>query len=164
MSDTGTLTYGLRHAPETIQAVAAAIEAGNDYATIAKNLGISERSIDRIVAENSDLALLRAHARHTEARQRVAEGLALIDAPLPSDPKLASAEATRAKNRADFRKWLAGCLDRETYGEKVSVDGKLALAIIAAFPDLTPKPLASVAVDPALPPAPKVGETQYDAP
>lgn len=129
--------YGLRHDPATIQAVAAAIEAGDDYAKIASALGISERSIDRIVAENADLASLRAYARQTEARQRAAEGLAIIDAPLPSDPKMASAEATRAKNRADFRKWLSACLDRATYGDAVTVDANVKAQVLVAFVDAT---------------------------
>lgn len=126
----------------------------------------SRRTIKRWEEEQPELARSFARARKArgDAAAEEAERYLIECDPEKGDPKTASARVSLAQYRSAYYRWLAGCLDRETYGEKVSVDGKLALAIIAAFPDLTPKPLASVAVDPALPPAPKVGETQYDAP
>lgn len=114
-----TSRYGIRHDPAVIQAVAEHIERGLTYAQIAAIPGMpSVRSVATIVSEREDLARLRARARVCEAEDRVAEALAIADAPLPTDPKMASAEAQRARNRVDFRKWLAAHLDRETWDDR----------------------------------------------
>ena len=136
--------YGIRHDPAIIRRVAELIEAGHDYATIASMPGMpSVRSVERMVSESSDLAALRACARRVDAERYVAEGLAIVDEPLPDDPKLASASVTRAKNRADFRAWMAKCMDRLAWGDAVQMDARVQLAVIelgAILPTLTKQP------------------------
>lgn len=51
------------------------------------------------------------------ARDKVRE---CVEAPLDTrfDGKLASAGVQRETQRANYYRWLAGCLDRDTYGER----------------------------------------------
>lgn len=78
-------------------------------------------------AEHPEFATVLAHARTAKAEVLATEGCELVDEPLDLslDGKIASAGVTRANNRANYRKWLAGCLDRETYGERPAVEVKI---------------------------------------
>lgn len=76
-----------------------------------------------------------ARARMARAERTAEDGLSIIDEPLSVDGegRTNSADATRNNNRANYRRWLAGCLDRATYGDALKVDGKLEVAALVAF-------------------------------
>jgi len=125
---------GVRHNPEVIQAVADAIEAGFTGDETAKIVGVSPITVDRIVSESPDVLVpLRASARRVKAEAWAVEGLAIVDEPLPDNPQLASAAVSRAKNRADFRLRMAGCWDRDTYGERAPQVNVQVNTVVAAF-------------------------------
>ncbi len=54
----------------------------------------------------------------------VAEGLTIVD----TDP-----DAKRAKNRSDYRIWLAGKLNRSQYGDKIDVQHNVSVDISPAL-------------------------------
>ncbi len=54
----------------------------------------------------------------------VAEGLTIVD----TDP-----DAKRAKNRSDYRMWLAGKLHRSQYGDKIDVQHNITVDISPAL-------------------------------
>lgn len=126
---------GTRHDPAVIQAVADAIEAGHTGDETAKIVGVSPITVDRIVSESPDLLVpLRASAKRVKAEAWALEGLAIIDEPLPDNPQLASAAVSRAKNRADFRLRMAGCWDRDTYGDRPPVVAvQVNSTVVSAF-------------------------------
>ena len=139
-----TMAYASRHAESVIRAVAERIESGLTDAQIAALPGMpSERGIHRIVTENPELASLRACAREVRADGYAEQALAIIDEPLSGNEKLASAEVTRAKNRADMRRWLAGCYWRDLYGDRSQVDVRATVATLVAFVDATPRTAAA---------------------
>lgn len=129
------LGYGLRHDPTVIHAVAEHMESGLLDSQIAAIPGMpSTRSIERLVSETPDLAAIRACARRVFATDWAIEALAIVDAPLPEDPRFASAEATRAKSRADARFKMAGYWDRDTYGERPPVVAvQVNSTVVSAF-------------------------------
>lgn len=71
-------------------------------------------------SRNPALQRLVAQAQNIAADALVDEGLQIVD----TDP-----DPQRAKNRADFRRWLAGKMRPETYGERldVSVTGSISV-------------------------------------
>jgi hypothetical protein len=58
-----------------------------------------------------------ARARASRADRLVDEGLGIVD----SCDGDSSSQVGKAREQAGYRRWLAGCLDRETYGERPAV-------------------------------------------
>jgi hypothetical protein len=110
--------YGRRNDPALIAAVAAHVEEGLTREEISALPGMpSPRTIETVIHEHPEIASMRARGREIEADRLVREGLEIVDAEI-EDPDTASAEVSRARNRFEARKWLAGCFSRDTYGER----------------------------------------------
>lgn len=77
-----------------------------------------------------------AHAREAKAESLTDDGLRLIDG-CDGD---SSSQVTKAREQAAYRRWLAACLDRATYGDALKVDADVKVAALVAF-----APLGSVA-------------------
>jgi hypothetical protein len=126
--------YGIRHEPAAIEAVATHLANGLSPAEIAAIEGMpGETSIGTMCEEHPHLASLRARERRSRAALMAREALSIIDEPIPLEAKNPSAEVSRAKNRADYRKWLAGCWDRDTYGDAPAVQVSVASNVVVAF-------------------------------
>lgn len=61
-----------------------------------------------------------AQARARGASAIVAEAKRILDTADTRDSGTANACVAKAKSQAEFRRWLASCHDRATYGEKTS--------------------------------------------
>lgn len=77
------------------------------------------------------------------------------------DPRTVSARVTLAGTTSNYYRWLAGCLDRETYGDRTQVDAKVAVAVVAfmsaaAAPEET---VVDVDVEEKPPPQPSAFES-----
>lgn len=82
--------------------------------------------------ERAEWAKALAHARASRADRLADEGLSIVDSVDPDSP-FGSARVSRSREQANYRRWLAGCLDRETYGERpptvaVQVNSQVAVA------------------------------------
>ena len=89
----------------------------------------AKENLDRIKTSHPEIAAMRARGREIEADRLVREGLEIVDAEI-EDSDTASAEVSRARNRFEARKWLAGCWSRDTYGERPPV---VAVQVTAQF-------------------------------
>ena len=103
-----------------------------------------------------DFATALAHAREAKAEVMTEDGLALLDAvDCDVGHGIGSARVSKASQQANYRLALARCLDPATYGDKVRVDGALAVAAVIAFVDaagVAPRASASHAVTTDKPP------------
>ena len=85
-----------------------------------------------------------AQARMALADSKVAQGEQAVDAELDLrlDGKIASAGVQRATSISNYKRWLAGCLDRETYGDatQVNVSGSLGIELSAILPPRPQQP------------------------
>lgn len=86
-----------------------------------------------------------ARVRVQGASRLAQEAVALVDAVEP-DSEYGGHRVAKAREQAGLRRWLAGCLDRDTYGERAQVDLKGTVAILTAFVGSTVKP-SNPAVD-----------------
>lgn len=142
-----------RHDPATLARIDTLLNEGKTGKEIADDLGCSRSTVELAITENpSTLGHSRTRARAILADRLVEEGQTILDAPLPAEN--AGPEATRAKNRADFRWKRAAAEDRPKYGEpakqEVSVNvTTLTFDLAALLP--TPAPLAAPLTIPALP-------------
>lgn len=73
-----------------------------------------------------------ARARAVRAERLADEGLGLIDA-CDGD---SSSQVTKAREQGAYRRWLAGCLDRATYGDAVQVAATVDVRAVVAFAGL----------------------------
>lgn len=112
------------------------VAAGKSSAQIATALGLSASTIREWTSGGCGEQWLDglARARKAAALHRVEEAAALIDAVDP-EGKSGNARVSKAREQVNFRKWLAGCLDRETFGERQQLDVKGSLEV-GAFSDL----------------------------
>lgn len=76
------------------------------------------------MADRPDWAAARAHARKIYAEKLAMESLQLVDEEpeRKANGTIDNASVRRAEARARQRQWLAGKLDRQTYGDQVQVD------------------------------------------
>jgi hypothetical protein len=85
-------------------------------------------------AGREDFRATLVRAREDRAAGLVAEALSIIDAPLTADAKVASAEVQRANSRANYRKWMAGMLDRDGWGERpAQLQVNVQSSVVVAF-------------------------------
>lgn len=83
---------------------------------------------------HAEWATALAGARWARAERLSEEGLTKVD-DCDGD---SSSQVTKAREQAAYRRWLAGCLDRDTYGDKQQLDVKAQVAIVACFVDSRP--------------------------
>ena len=101
-----------------------------------------------------------ARARRSRADRLADEGMALVDEPLDlsMDGKVASAGVSRQNNRANYRRWLAGALDPDTYADKganVTVNVGTKIELGAILPDRPTQPDRELVVDAKVEPKPE---------
>lgn len=77
-----------------------------------------------------------ARARASRAERLADEGLDIVDG-CDGD---SSSQVGKAREQSNYRRWLAGCLDRATYGEAVKIDATVACATVLILADMAPKP------------------------
>ena len=105
-------------------------------------------------------AVALARARRSRADRLADEGMALVDEPLDlsMDGKVASAGVSRQNNRANYRRWLAGALDPDTYADKganVTVNVGTKIELGAILPDRPTQPDRELVVDAKVEPKPE---------
>lgn len=130
------------------------VASGETLTKIAPDLGCSRSFLNRMLTRKSQPKLHEAYlaARKEAGAALVEQAMDALDA-APMDRDALNA----AKERANYRKWLAGCYDRETFGPPVQGPalvinaGQLHLAALQAAKPLPHLP--SGPSRPALPPA-----------
>lgn len=140
----GILGRPSTYTPELGERIAALYADGVDFHEMsARDSDLPERqAIRKWRRDFPDFASMLTRARADRADVMAAETLALADEPLDLrlDGKLASAGVQRQNARVGTRRWLAGCLDRATYGDApptvaVQVNANVELgAILPARP------------------------------
>lgn len=80
-----------------------------------------------------------ARARVAKAETLVEDAGELLDAVDP-DSGNGSARVSKAREQAAYRRWMASCLDRDTYGERSRVEVDARVQVVAAFVDLQAPP------------------------
>ena len=105
---------------------------------------------------HQDFATALAHAREAKAEVMTEDGLALLDAvDCDVGHGIGSARVSKASQQANYRLALARCLDPGTFGDKMRVDGALAVGVLVAFADsatVAPRTVAAHAVSVSKPP------------
>jgi hypothetical protein len=81
-----------------------------------------------------------AHARKQCAGHLAESTVGIVDA-VETDSDYGAARVSKAREQVGVRRWLAGCLDRDTYGDKQQVDVRATMAHVVAFADLERKPV-----------------------
>jgi hypothetical protein len=91
------------------------VATGETMAAIAQVLGCSTTLLREILTQTDERRALFDNARRESASAHAERGLEIIDEPLPL---LASnADVQHRKERANYRRWLASKLDKETFGD-----------------------------------------------
>lgn len=85
--------------------------------------------------ERPEWSIALAHARTARAERTADEGLALIDG-CDGD---SSSQVGKAREQGAYRRWLAGCLDPTTYGDKAGVQVNV-LTVVNLASILPPRP------------------------
>ena len=94
------------------------VAAGEHIRAIMADYGLSRTMFYQWVHADPEREKAYAVARTLKAEAMVEEAQDILDDPTPI---LTSAEAKMRADRASFRKWLAGKLDRDTFGEVPAV-------------------------------------------
>jgi hypothetical protein len=97
------------------QAAYERVAEGETLASIAKSLGCSRDLVHDILTQTDDRRALYENARRESASAHAEKGLEIIDAPLHA--QASNADVQLRKERANYRKWLASKLDRDTFGD-----------------------------------------------
>jgi hypothetical protein len=80
--------------------------------------------------EYPDFATALTRARASKAEVLVSEGREVLRGVDP-DSKFGSARVAKANSLANYLKWEAGCLDRDTYGDRPTVEVKIGSVAVA---------------------------------
>ena len=126
----------LPHPPEALQAVLERLQDGLGLEDIAALPGYPDRrTLYLWKRENHDVAQAVTHAREIQAAQVVAQAQGLVDADLDLrlDGRVASAGVQRTAQQVGFRRWLAGCYDRPTYGDPTKDTTQVNVTLAVAF-------------------------------
>lgn len=78
-----------------------------------------------------------AHARRAAAAILAEDVLSIADDVDPEGPS-GSARVSKARERIGARRWLAGCLDRATYGDALKVDASVKVTLDVNLSALLP--------------------------
>lgn len=109
------------------------IASGETLTSIAKDYDCSRQFLRKLLTENEKLATIFHNSQRDAAHALVDDGMQILDdSPVDRDA------INLAKARAEYRKWLAGMYDKETFGEKQAGPilniGQLHLQALAAAP------------------------------
>lgn len=120
------------------------VEAGRYMTNIAEELGVSTRGLRLAIQKDPELydRVEAAKVASAEALLQSAEAILAEHEAVRS-----SAHASIAKERAGFKRWLAGCRDRDSYGDRpaqvnVGIDlglGDLHLEALRQAGHMTPE-------------------------
>ncbi len=95
-----------------IEIVCMSIVAGKKVNAIAKELGTSRTTIYRYINHTAENASAYREARRLGAAALAEEGLQLLD----DADSTSSSAVSKAREQANYRKWLAGVQNREEFG------------------------------------------------
>ena len=135
------------YTPEQGAKILALFAQGTPMREIAEQVGITMSTLYKW-AGMPILSEPLARARGRRAAALVEEARGILDAVDP-DKGNGNARVSLARERAAYRRWVASCLDRETWGERSQVDVRASVVQITAFADVaTTRPTeASVAAE-----------------
>ena len=108
-------------------------------------------------ATKPEWAVALARARASRADRLADEGLGLVDGVDP-DSSFGSARVSKAREQANYRRWLAGALDPDTYADKganVTVNVGTKIELGAILPDRPTQPDRELVVDAKVEPKPE---------
>jgi hypothetical protein len=121
------------YCPEIVERVLDALRGGMLLREVSKEeWAPDQKTLWRWQAQHEDFRLSLAHARKAGADRLVAECLPLMDG-VDVDSGNGSARVSKAREQVNLRRWLAGCLDRETYGDAPAVQVSVASNVVVAF-------------------------------
>ena len=125
--------------PSTCEPHAAAIVEryadGQSIRGIADALGLKKSAVGLWLVKRGEGGHL-ARARKAKAALLIDQAVAYLDDVDP-ESKFGSARVSKAREQANMRKYIAGCLDRQTWSESVKMDVSATLQVVAAFSDLS---------------------------
>ena len=104
---------------------------GKTRADIAKALGVSRATIGNWITRDDEFRDKHKTGKMAYAEKLVEDLMGEADKPLPSNPKMASAEIQRRRLKADNIKWIACKLIPNTYGDRVDVSGEVTHVVSA---------------------------------
>jgi transposase-like protein len=93
------------------------IAGGESLSAIARDLGVERARLSDWVRVDPDRAARLARARAIAAETLVDESLAIIDETATADNQV---QVQSAKLRSEVRRWMAGKLDRDMWGEQTA--------------------------------------------
>lgn len=136
------------YTPELADLIAQHYAQGMPIQAIAALEGMPDRAtILRWKAEDrGGFATTLARAREERADALVAQGLRILDEVDPDEGN-GSARVSKAREQSGYRRWMASCLDRDTYGERARVEVDARVQVVAAFVDLQTAGQAATAAD-----------------
>ena len=147
MADTAILAPYVRYSEDIGKAVAAKYASGSSLRAIGATDGMPDYvTIWRWKNEHPEFATILACARAQRAEGLADEGLTIVDA-----CGTEAGEVGKAREQGNYRRWLAGCLDRDTYGERPAVAISVG-AVLVAFADMAKPVVLDAHDDDALPP------------
>lgn len=115
---------------ETARSVIDAYASGRALRDIANMPGMPCRMTIRAwERERPDFCTALAHAREAKAEVMAEDGLAIVDA----CDGTSSSQVQKAREQGAYRRWLAGCLDPGTYGDKSNVSVQVQGALVLGF-------------------------------
>lgn len=132
--------------------ICARIADGASVTEVAEELGLHRNNIARYIRRaGTDAERRYEEAKRERAHALADEALAIVDAPAADN-----VEVSRAKNRADVRKWLASVLNREDYGREANQSPTVSIQ------NLHLNALLTHGKAPAIAPAQAIEDAEYE--
>lgn len=122
------------YTPELVDRILDALRGGMLLRELARQEWAPDQStMWRWSEKHDEFRIALAQARKAGAARLAEECLPLVDGVDP-DSEHGSARVSKAREQVGLRKWLASCLDRDTYGErapevKVAVQSNVIVAL-----------------------------------
>lgn len=108
-----------KRTPEVERAILAGVASGRFLRDVCQDPGMpNEDTWYGWMEQDPALSGAYARARARGAAPLVADGMKILDDCDDSD----AARVSKARERAHYRRWLAGCYDRATYGDRKGVE------------------------------------------
>lgn len=142
------------------QRIADLYAEGLDFRAIGALDGMPDQAtLWRWRRDRESFAGILARAREARAEALVGQGLALVDG-VKANHRNGAARVSKAREQANYRRWMAGCLDRETWGERTKLDVTGQIGVLTAFVDMAQRARGAPTTPEALPPV-NVPDTAY---